>query len=533
MPVTPTYPGVYVEEVPSAVRTISGVATSVTAFLGRTLRGPVNRPVTVHGFADFERRYGGLWEESPLGFAVRDFFRNGGGQAIVVRLLAPGAATVLRARLSADSLDLVAVDEGAWGNGLEVVVEHPNPAEQLTQDVADDLGVPAGDLFSLTVDDPASGRTEVHRNLTVGESPRRVDRILASFSRLVEVADPAALPAGRPAEGTFDVAGAGEATDGEDLEEGSYVELAGNPDPPDPHAPYFGSAARKQGIYALDDADLVNLLVLPPPSFGEDLPAGVWTEAAAWAEAHRAMLLVDPPSAWIDKDAALTGLAGLTAPIAAKKNAALFFPRLEMPDPLRPGERASFAPAGAVAGVFARTDAARGVWKAPAGLDATLAGVLGPSVPLSDGENGELNPLGVNCLRVRPAAGTVVWGARTLAGDDRLASEWKYVPVRRLALFIEESLYRGTQWVVFEPNDEPLWAQIRLNVGSFMQRLFRQGAFQGATPRQAYLVKCDAETTTQDDIDRGVVNVLVGFAPLKPAEFVILRIQQLAGQTQT
>ncbi len=141
--------------------------------------------------------------------------------------------------------------------------------------------------------------------------------------------------------------------------------------------------------------------------------------------------------------------------------------------------------------------------------------------------------MGINCLRAFPAAGRVVWGARTLQGNDRLASEWKYIPVRRTALYIEESLYRGLQWVVFEPNDEPLWAQIRLNVGAFMNNLFRQGAFQGTTAREAYLVKCDKETTTQNDINLGIVNILVGFAPLKPAEFVIIKIQQLAGQIAT
>jgi phage tail sheath protein FI len=151
-------------------------------------------------------------------------------------------------------------------------------------------------------------------------------------------------------------------------------------------------------------------------------------------------------------------------------------------------------------------------------------------VSLTDAENGLLNPLGVNCLRAFPIIGSVVWGARTLRGADLLADEYKYVPVRRLALYIEESLFRGTQWVVFEPNDEPLWSQIRLNVGAFMQNLFRQGAFQGTTPSAAYFVKCDQETTTQNDINRGVVNVVVGFAPLKPAEFVIIKIQQMAGQ---
>ena len=172
------------------------------------------------------------------------------------------------------------------------------------------------------------------------------------------------------------------------------------------------------------------------------------------------------------------------------------------------------------------------MWKAPAGLEATHNGLSGQSVPLTDSENGELNPLGLNCLRNFPAAGNIVWGARTLRGDDRLASEWKYIPIRRLALFIEETLFRGTQWVVFEPNDEPLWAQIRLNVGAFMHSLFIDGAFQGATPREAYFVKCSHETTTQTDIDNGIVNVEVGFAPLKPAEFVVIKIQQIALQAQ-
>jgi hypothetical protein len=181
---------------------------------------------------------------------------------------------------------------------------------------------------------------------------------------------------------------------------------------------------------------------------------------------------------------------------------------------------------------MARTDATRGVWKAPAGTEAALRGTQGLSVKLTDGENGQLNPLGINSLRSFPIIGRVVWGARTLRGADQLADEYKYIPVRRLALFIEESLFRGTQWVVFEPNDEPLWSQIRLNIGAFMQNLFRQGAFQGSSPRDAYFVKVDSETTTQNDINLGIVNIVVGFAPLKPAEFVVIKIQQIAGQIE-
>jgi phage tail sheath protein FI len=179
---------------------------------------------------------------------------------------------------------------------------------------------------------------------------------------------------------------------------------------------------------------------------------------------------------------------------------------------------------------MARTDTNRGIWKAPAGVDAALSGVQGLAVSLTNEENGQLNPIGVNCLRTFPIIGTVAWGARTMRGADLLGDEYKYIPVRRTALYIEESLYRGLQWVVFEPNDEPLWAQIRLNAGAFMHNLFRQGAFQGSSPRDAYFVKCDKETTTQNDINLGIVNVVVGFAPLKPAEFVIIKLQQMAGQ---
>jgi hypothetical protein len=225
--------------------------------------------------------------------------------------------------------------------------------------------------------------------------------------------------------------------------------------------------------------------------------------------------------------AALTNLTGSDAP-----NSALYFPWVRAPDPLQSGALRPFPPCGYVAGVYARTDSSRGVWKAPAGSDASITGASGLLIAMSDPENGQLNPRAINCLRTLPVYGNVVWGARTLHGDDDRGSEWKYVPVRRTALFIEESLYRGTKWVVFEPNDEPLWAQIRLNVGAFMQNLFRQGAFQGRTPREAYFVKCDRETTTQNDINLGIVNIHVGFAPLKPAEFVVLRIQQIAGQIE-
>jgi phage tail sheath protein FI len=331
------------------------------------------------------------------------------------------------------------------------------------------------------------------------------------------------------------------APDGESPTDATQAAVGNATDDGDPlvDGQITGDPNQRTGIHALEPVDLFNLLCIPPLSPTADVADTTWAAAAKYCQDRRAMLIVDPPAAWTANPStavatAETGVNGVRGTIGNDdaRNAVMYFPRLRMPDPLNENRLGSFAPCGAVAGIMARTDAQRGVWKAPAGLEASFSGVQEFTYTLTDGENGRLNPLGLNCLRSFPVAGKVVWGARTLVGADLLASEWKYLPVRRMALFLEESLYRGTQWVVFEPNDEPLWAQIRLNVGAFMQNLFRQGAFQGQSPREAYLVKCDRETTTQNDINLGIVNILVGFAPLKPAEFVVIRIQQLAGQIQ-
>jgi phage tail sheath protein FI len=304
-------------------------------------------------------------------------------------------------------------------------------------------------------------------------------------------------------------------------------------------AELIGSQAQFTGIYALDRVDAFNVLCIPDATRPDPAnpgalnaavsPNDVWSAALEYCNGRRAMLLVDPPPTVNDLDSAVDWISGdLTV---KGPNAAAYFPRVRAGDPLDDFKPRLFAPSGALAGVLARSDSERGVWKAPAGTARRVAGVAGLEYKLTDDENGVLNPLGLNCLRTFPVYGTVAWGARTLDGADVAASQWKYLPVRRLALMIEESLYRGTQWAVFEPNDEPLWAQLRLNITAFMQGLFRQGAFQGTTPAQAYLVKCDSSTTTQADVDRGIVNILVGFAPLKPAEFVFIRLQQLAGQS--
>jgi Phage tail sheath protein FI len=407
---TPTHPGIYVDEIPSGVRTITGVPTSICVFVGRTLHGPLateaDGPVAVWSFADFEREFGGLDAVCPMGYAVRDFFANGGGYAVIARLRH--------------------VPDESQGCGEAVIAEKDGP--------------------SLT------------------------------------------------------------------------------------DADYLGDASRGTGLHALRRLGLFNLLCVPPDAMGGDTSSVVYQAALALCVERRAMLLVDPPTLSEDaKDIAEYGgkaLIALGLEGTAARNAALYFPRLLQPHPSIPGQLAAFAPCGAVAGVMARTDATRGVWKAPAGTQATLNGVADLAVPVSDEENSVLNPIAINALRKFPTAGKVIWGARTMRGADRWGDEYKYVPVRRLALHIEESLLRGIAWAAFEPNDEPLWAQLRLNVGAFLQGLFRQGAFQGVTPRDAWFVKCDTQTTTQADIERGVCNIHVGFAPLKPAEFVMLRLAQ-------
>jgi uncharacterized protein len=293
---------------------------------------------------------------------------------------------------------------------------------------------------------------------------------------------------------------------------------------------YFGNPLSQTGFHSLDGVDLFNLMILPPDeglSVTDHLT--LWGPASNYCAAHRAFLLVDAPPTWTGNDGrpVVTNTPTLIGDlnVSVKTHAAVFYPQIIFNNN---GLKKKTGPSGAIAGLMARTDASRGVWKAPAGIEADIRDVLGIDVRLTDIENGVLNKKAVNCIRVFPN-GLVNWGARTLAGDDDFGSEWKYIPIRRLALNIEESLFRGTKWVVFEPNDEPLWAKIRLNLNAYMMSLFRQGAFQGTSPKEAFFVKCDKDTTTQDDRNKGIVNIEVGFAPLKPAEFVVIKIQQIAG----
>lgn len=295
-------------------------------------------------------------------------------------------------------------------------------------------------------------------------------------------------------------------------------------------AAYQGVEAQRTGFWALDEVPIFNLMVLPGDGLNTE---GDWqpvrSAAALYCQSRRAFLLLDAPVGWTKSGllhVQASDVQTFRGPIGAPDiSCAVFYPRVQVNDQ---GTLRYMGVSGMMAGICAATDSARGVWSAPAGTNALLSGVTGLEVTLTDKQNGILNPLGVNCLRSF-SVGYVNWGARTVAGFDNAPDdEWKYIPVRRFALFLEESLYEGTQWVVFQPNADPLWAQIRMNVTAFMMGLFTQGAFAGTTPQTAFFVKCDSETTTPNDQNLGIVNIVVGFAPLKPAEFVVISIQQIS-----
>jgi Bacteriophage tail sheath protein len=496
MPAALLHPGVYIEEVSSGVRTITGVATSIALFIGWAPKGPVDRAMRITNFSDYERAYGGLHTDSPLSYGVRHFFANGGSDAYILRVVdtTPGTGAEA-ASVTVGDLTVTASSPGDWGETISF-----------------EISAVSGTHFRLDVLGPGAAVLESYPNVTLDPAdPRSVGNVINGRSAYI-VTSVAAAPA-TPAAGTSALANG---RDGDALQPADTAFQTAVEDLFD-----IGAAA--------DRIDLFNIICVPGLT---DTTSALLGTLQRIAKERRAFLLVDSEDGETVDNLNTNGLAAaLTGPDA--DHSAFYFPWVMAPDPMKANAITAFPPSGFIAGILARTDAARGVWKAPAGTEAGISGAIGLALTMSDAENGQLNPKGINCLRTFPVYGNVVWGARTLHGDNDRGSEWKYVPVRRMALFLEESLYRGTQWVVFEPNDEPLWSQIRLNIGAFMQGLFRQGAFQGTTPKDAYFVKCDRETTTQADINLGIVNILVGFAPLKPAEFVVIKIQQMAGEIQT
>lgn len=646
-------PGVYVREIPSGSRAISGVSTSNTAFVGVFERGPVNTATRVSSYGEFERIFGGVFAASEASYAVRHFFLNGGSVAFIVRVTA-GAAAGAELETDGVGMAVTAVDAGTDGNRIRVGIAHAgagsNTFDMLvrlyaadnvtvtTEETFNGVSIDAADpqyvetivnagsaliridhepgalpgRFTLAggaaatpaalaaatfaelqplagggpnranTDIPAQGGgapltvtansagawandlrvgiahggggatqfdlfvreydgTEVVReeaflgvSVTAGD-PRYVTTVVAAESELIEVDHTAGtLPARTNTAGgaaaTFDMLLEAQAGELASLTNGQDGTLPGNTDAwrDAVIGAVAGSAADRTGIHALDAIvpDTFSLMCLPDLSALDHArmanAAAVYQEAHAYCAANYAFLIIDVPEG-TTRDNVLDWTGALGGGV--RRNAALYYPKVTGPDPANPAAPRIMPASGMAAGVYATTDANSGVWKAPAGTGATISGGA-PIDPMTNRQQGPLNVQGINVIRTFPVYNSVLWGARTLDGADALASEWKYIPVRRLALFLEHSLYRGLQWVVFEPNDEPLWANVRMSVTSFMSTMHRQGAFQGASAREAFMVKCDSETTTQADINLGILNVYVGFAPVRPAEFVVLRIQQ-------
>jgi phage tail sheath protein FI len=433
---------------------------------------------------------------------------------------ASGAASVALQNAGQPALTLTAASPGSWGRRLYAAVVHDGAAGGTTYDLI---------LREYDGSRQVAGETFSGLSITQG-NPRFAATIINRDSQLVTATQ---VSGARP---TAQVAPAGVGA----LAQAAMVQFTGGGDGVLPGTPDWDSGAQAAftdtndatlGLEALNriEPEVFNILCLPAVA---ELPqaaaAGVYADAYQLCRDRRAVLLADIAEAGNRRDLVIAWLAarGLTN----LENAAVFFPRVEVSNPLT-GDTLRISSSGTVAGIMARIDASRGVWKASAGVEAGLRGAT-PTRTLTDLQNGELNVQGVNAIRSLPVYGSVVWGARTLAGADAAASEWKYFPVRRLALFLEESLRQGLAWVVFEPNDEPLWGQIRLNCESFMQGLFLRGAFQGTSPRQAYYVLCDRSNNPQSDVNLGIVNIEIGFAPLRPAEFVVLKFRQIAGQSQ-
>jgi uncharacterized protein len=562
MPVAPTYPGIYIQEAPSSSHTIISAPTNVAVFIGyshplKTLPGNFGKPVEIFGFSDYQRQFGGFVRSlafanaldsngktgafGDLATAVNQFFLNGGTDAFIVSVNQGSPGSVLHqiipqpAQPPAQVLNIggISFTQLEVTDELYVMSVTINPAAPTSppsspppDPVADIIVTygpvanhPASPPSTLTIPAGPATVVETYRRVSLNSnSPNYILKSMAA-STLVSVSlssPPPSFPAG-PSNPQF-----------------FPVLLPGT-------TKFFSAAdftAVMQEDTDLDKLPVFNLMVLPgiannSLSGGDASGVAILSTAAAFCERKRAFLIMDPPINDSADGAGQTNpIANSVASTPSSKNAALYFPYLFSTDPIA-GSTNEIPPAATVCGIYAATDLARGPWKAPAGFMATAKNVTGVVARgrMTDPRQGTLNPLGVNCLRDFPNVPTIVFGARTLV--TQTDEQWRYVPVRRMALFLEQTFYANLKWVIFEPNADPLWSAITTSINAFMLGLFKQGAFQGTKPSEAFSVQCNSQTTTQADINSGIVNIVVGFAPLKPAEFVVITIAQLAGQAQT
>jgi phage tail sheath protein FI len=520
VPVTTSFPGIYIQELPSSAHTIAAAPTSITVMVGyshpfKTINPGV--PVELFSFADYEREFGGFIESNfldpTLPFAVNQFFLNGGTDAVVVGIVPkkynPTGDAVQRGSVDHHGIKFTALEPTDRS-------KPPKPNDRGNIMTVAIVNVQTN-IADITV--TYGAQQEVFRKVTLdtgspaGTPPTNPDFLETRINGVSALVTVGPTGAAYPADFTSGSADINEIP-------------AGNPTGvfnPGDYAPIF------QADSSLDKWPLFNILLTPGV-----IDSAVLSEAIAFAERKLAFVIMDPPPNSVGDPSSDPNWIGSYHP-PVSQNAALYFPYIQSTDPTT-GAPVNLPPSGSVAGIYARTDSARGVWKAPAGIETTILNTTGvvPTGVLTDQRHGVLNNLGIDCLRVFTSIGTVVFGARTLVyPNTALRTQWGYVPVRRMALFLEQTLKLNLTWVIFEPNDEPLWIAIRATIEAFMLSLFNQGAFAGSKPSEAFQVKCDGSTTTPDDVNNGIVNIIVAFAPLKPAEFVIIKIAQLAGQPQS
>lgn len=486
-------PGVYVEEVSGGVKPIAGVGTSTGAFVGIAEKGVIGKAVLVTNWSQFVKEFGGFIPNGYLAYAVYGFFAEGGTSCYVVRAAsdkAKSSSVTIKDADNADALKVTARSEGVWGD--KITVEIADPSEK-----------PAATHFKLTVKyeerfkeeyEPVDVLEEVFDNITITDVENKVNGISA-FINVDAVADK------RPVNG-------------------SSYKLTGGADGVE-DADFIGDADNKKGLHAFDEVDDINIVAIPDKA-GD--PEVILAGLNYCKNRKDCFFIADSPYGLIPTDIAKfkkgTG-GGNTGNAFNSSYGALYYPWVYISDPLT-GKNKLVPPSGVVAGTYAYTDSARGVHKAPAGIsEGYLDSVVGIEKVITKGEHDVLNPAQVNVIRSL-TAGICIWGARTLSAD----SEWLYVNVRRLLLYIEESVDEGTQWVVFEPNDPALWGKVKRNITAFLMRVWRDGALFGTTPEEAFFVKVDEENNPPDVRDAGQLIIEVGVAPVKPAEFVVIRISQ-------
>ncbi|MFT3889758.1 MAG: phage tail sheath subtilisin-like domain-containing protein [Arachnia sp.] len=510
----PTYqsPGVYVEEVPAGARPLAGVGTAIAAFVGLTETGPFNKPTLISNWTQFTSTFGGFMNGTYLAQAVYGYIMNRGANCYVVRI---GEDPQDRAKPGAQPKELSTAPTAQIGR-LKVTVTDPSIGTgEVRVEITDAGGEePPADQFKLVVRRNGEAVEEFDR-ASLARGKQNVVTMVNASSKLISIEETGGGPVERL--------------------ENVDIPLVTPPPPAALPAPrisaddYVGDVSDRSGFAALEAIDGITMLCVPDlmsayqqGAIDLDTVQAVQTAMIAHCELMgNRIAILDPPPGF---NAQQIKEWRVDKARYDSMYATLYWPWIQTMNPAT-GLLSFIPPSGHVAGVWARNDAERGVHKAPA--NEVVRGVIDIEINITRNEHDLLNPEGINCIRAFPGRGIRIWGARTLSSD----AAWHYLNVRRLFNYLEESILNGTDWVVFEPNDQALWAKITRTITAFLMQEWRNGALFGSTPDEAFYVKCDAETNPPEGIDAGQVVCEIGVAPVKPAEFVIFRLAQFSGGT--